>query len=409
MRTRAAVPTRAAADAAAVLLGDSMDLACTLRAAGARVSVVAGPHAPARFSRHRLRWQLDPRPGDARLVRLLSEHAGRSGPSVLIYENDRDLLFASRHREELADGPRVLLPEHELVEELVDKGAFGRRAEQLGLCVPPGEVLEVDGRPLRPGIRFPVLVKPCFRDRRWIAQAQGQKAFLVHGASELDAFLARLAGSCPAVVLQSYVPGGEHRVESYHVYVDAAGEVAAEFTGRKIRTSPAANGFSTALVTTARTDVRDMGRDAVRALGLVGVAKLDFKRDPDGRLWLLEVNPRFNLWHRLGAAAGVNIPELVMADLLGRPRPSPPAVHPGVAWCHVPKDLLAARAVGIPVTRWVQWARTCDATGGLDLTDPFPFVLGKVAPRLRARLRPRQAVSSPANGAALEPPGVVGV
>ena len=44
------------------------------------------------------------------------------------------------------------------------------------------------------------------------------------------------------------------------------------------------------------------------ALGLRGVAKLDFKRTAAGELVLLEVNPRFNLWHLPGAVAGVNLP-----------------------------------------------------------------------------------------------------
>ena len=59
----------------------------------------------------------------------------------------------------------------------------------------------------------------------------------------------------------------------------------------------------------------------VERLALTGVAKLDFKRDPQGNLRLLEINPRFNLWHHAGAIAGVNIPALVYADLAGLPRP----------------------------------------------------------------------------------------
>ena len=42
-------------------------------------------------------------------------------------------------------------------------------------------------------------------------------------------------------------------------------------------------------------------------LGLKGLVKLDFKRADDETLHLLEVNPRFSLWHHLGAVAGVNL------------------------------------------------------------------------------------------------------
>src|SRR5439155_95698 len=96
---------------------------------------------------------------------------------------------------------------------------------------------------------------------------------------------------------------------------------AAEFTGRKIRTHPTQHGHSTALEITDAGDVAALGRDLVHRVGLRGVAKLDFKRGPDGRLHLLEINPRFTLWHHPAALAGVNVPLLVYGDLTGASRP----------------------------------------------------------------------------------------
>jgi predicted ATP-grasp superfamily ATP-dependent carboligase len=125
------------------------------------------------------------------------------------------------------------------------------------------------------------------------------------------------------VIAQEIVPGPESRIESYHVHVDAGGTVRAEFTGRKVRTHPAAMGHSTALTTTDEPDVRRLGRELTERVAHRGVAEFDFKRDPDARRWLLEVNPRFSLWHHVGAAAGVNIPESVWRELL-RAR-APPA------------------------------------------------------------------------------------
>jgi hypothetical protein len=72
-----------------------------------------------------------------------------------------------------------------------------------------------------------------------------------------------------------------------------------------------------------RDRFHERDEDLVDALEwLTGGAKLDFKSAPDGRLLLLEINPRFNLWHHLGAVAGVNLPALVYADLVGLPRPA---------------------------------------------------------------------------------------
>ena len=78
--------------------------------------------------------------------------------------------------------------------------------------------------------------------------------------------------------------------------------------------------------------MRQLGRDIVERLKLFGVAKLDFKRDGAGKLHLLEINPRFTLWHHAAAVAGLNIPALVYADLTGTPRPAATRAKTGVRW-----------------------------------------------------------------------------
>lgn len=182
----------------------------------------------------------------------------------------------------------------------------------------------------------------------------------------------RLAESGMDFLVQAMIPGAETRIESYHVYADAGGGIAAEFTGRKIRTYPTSYGHSTALTITDAPDVIAIGRELVERLGLRGVAKFDFKRDPDGRLHLLEVNPRFNLWHHLGAVAGVNIPAIVYADLIGSPRPVAGRARAGARWCMLPKDLRAARASGIPLHSHLAWAWGCEAKSSFAWDDPMP-------------------------------------
>jgi hypothetical protein len=107
---------------------------------------------------------------------------------------------------------------------------------------------------------------------------------------------------------------------------------------------------------------------------LSGVAKLDFKRDPQGELRLLEINPRFNLWHHPGAIAGVNIPALVYADLTGLPRPPVRPAKPGIHWCRVWKDFPASRAAGVPLVPWLRWVLACEAKSSLSWDDPLPVV-----------------------------------
>jgi predicted ATP-grasp superfamily ATP-dependent carboligase len=188
------------------------------------------------------------------------------------------------------------------------------------------------------------------------------------------------------------VAGGEDRIESYHVYVDGEERIAGEFTGRKIRTFPAEFGYTTALEITDQQDTRELGRELVQRMGLRGVAKLDFKRDSDGRLWLLDVNPRFNLWHHPGAVAGVNLPLLVYCDLVGIPRPPASTAVRGVRWCNLRHDLHTARSDGWGLIRWLRFAASCEAISGFAVDDPFPLpraALARAKRRLSAAARRR--------------------
>ena len=365
--------------ASACVLGD-IDLVRALGLAGIRPTVVAPPGDAARFSRFTrglLPWHDPATEPDALAEELVAYGWREPEPPVLFYEDDSSLLFLSRYRARLAQAFRFVVPDAALVEDLVDKGRFQALAARLTLPVPPARILNPASEALPDHLdtSFPLIVKPVQRiPSSWRPIAGESKALLVESRARLSELWPRLAAAGTPVLLQSVIPGPESRVESYHVYVDEAGRVAAEFTGRKIRTMPLSCGDSSALEITRQDDVTELGRGIVKRLKLHGVAKLDFKRDEDGRLFLLEVNPRFTLWHHLGARAGVNIPGLVYGDLLGRTRPQVPAAREGTRWCKVWTDVSAARGDGIPLSRWLPWALGCEAKRAVAWDDPMPLL-----------------------------------
>ena len=364
----------------ACVLG-SMDLVRPLGLAGIRCVVAARAGAPPRFSRFtaaRLEWTDPWRHPDVLARTLLAFGAAQAQRPVLFYEEDGDLLFISRWRDALARAFHFVVPDATLVEDLVDKERFQQVAGVLNLPVPSARRCDpATERPGELGLRFPVVLKPLTRrPESWDPVAGGAKALRVDTPAELAALWPRLAAAGLPLLAQELVAGAEQRIESYHAYVRPGGEVVGEFTGRKIRTWPLERGESTALELTDAPDVAALGRDVLARLRFAGVAKLDFKRDPAGRLWLLEINPRFNLWHHLGAVAGVNLPALVYADLTGAHATSrtPTRARAGARWCRPWVDWRAARATGLPLWRWAPWALACDAKSVVAWDDPLPLL-----------------------------------
>jgi len=382
--------TAAASRTLAVVMGD-VDLVRALGLAGISSACFGFPDDPTRFSRHvraTLPWIDHWQRQDELVAALLRFGRAQPEPPVLYPQTDAALLLASRHREELATAFKFVLADAALVDQLVDKDRFQALAERCGLPVPRAYRAHVSdgGRPPDPEAAFPLIVKPVVRAGDWNTVAEGGKALQVGSREEWDALWSRLVRLRCDVVVQQFVGGPESAIESYHAYVDASGEIAAEFTGRKIRTFPPRFGFSTAVEVTDLPDVAALGREVLASVGLRGVAKADFKRDEHGRLHLLEINPRFNLWHHPAAVAGVNLPAMVHADLTGAPRPAGRRATRRVAWCTPLTDLRAAYATGVSPLAWLRWARGCQAMSGLARDDPLPFMRGTLPSAVARRL-----------------------
>lgn len=364
----------------ALVMGD-IDMVSALAVGGIQSALFDSAPSAARFSRHVrsvLPWHNAAEHPSEVVQTLLAFARSQPAQPVLFPQTDEALLLVSRHRGELESGFRFTLPPADMVEKLVDKGRFQALAEQHGLPIPHAHRLR-PGRnqdPRELSLRYPLVIKPVVRRDAWELMAGGNKAFHAATRDDLAVIWSRLIDCDQEILAQEVVDGPETRIESFHAYVDADGQLAGSFTGRKIRTYPERYGHSTSVEVTQLPDVARLGREILDRIGFRGVVKVDFKRDAEGALHLLEINPRFNLWHLPGAIAGVNLPALVYADLTGAPRPAIGPPRSGVTWCRPMRDVRAAYAIGTSPLQWLRWARSCDAVSGLSSDDPWPFLLG---------------------------------
>jgi predicted ATP-grasp superfamily ATP-dependent carboligase len=367
----------------ACVIGD-LSLVRALGRAGIPVAVTtSGRDSIVRLSRYCVAvvptpdWVDDP---EAALAAVIAWSKQQRQAPVLFYQGDHDLLAASHGRERLMAHLRCVLPPAELVEDLVDKLRFAALAEQRKLPVPLTQTLH-RGKDLADELRrwncFPCVLKPATRSPRFAEVGRGQKALRLESRSELEDLVAIIQGYETDFILQAAVEGDEDRIVSYHAYIRPGGQVVADFTGRKLRTAPRLCGFSTYVEITDDDEVRRVGRSVLEKLGFSGVVKLDFKRDRSDHLYLLEINPRFNLWHHAGAVAGVSIPALVYRDCVepGSAQPGG-SVRPGVRWVSLRDDMRASReyrAAGeLSFARWLVEMATVDVNEGFLLRDPLP-------------------------------------
>lgn len=384
-----ALGQKAPAERAVALVMGGWDIVRPLSEMGLPCAVFAPPHDPVRWSRlvmAKVPYK-DPLREPESAVAALNDFARRQAVKpVLFFPDDPSLLLASRYRERLQEKFHLPLADAALVEDLFDKGRFARIAAKLDLPVPPSQVLSAGTfQPRDLELQFPLVLKPVHRGGRWTPPDPPAKAVFVRGPDELAGLWRELERLGVEVLAQEAVPGPETRIESFHAYVRQDGKVAGMFTGRKLRTWPRHYGESSAVEITAARDVDELGRQIVARLRLRGPVKIDFKRAPDDQLLLLEVNPRFNLWHLPGAYAGVNLPALAYADAVSEPVESAAPVRVGVRWVDCRFDVLAARADGVTTLEWLRWLRGVETVSNFAWNDPMPFVRGYAGPALRWR------------------------
>ena len=322
---------------------------------------------------------------------LIEIGKGLSDKPVLYYGDDATLLAISRNRDRLQRYYRFLLPEPELVENLVDKLRFSSLAERLGFPIPkthtPSPLKVMDE--VRKDFPIPCILKPnthidwyeflsqVSTDSGW----RHGKVLCARNLEEFEILYERIKGFKDGFVIQPYIPGGEDCIYSFHAYFDRRSEPLGYFVGRKIRTYPKECGESTYLELVREPELVRISLEILKALCFVGPVKIDFKKDIDKNcFYLLEINARFTLWCVLGARCGINLPQLAHADLHGQSCQPLTEYRTGVRWLSFGKDFRAFIQDYHPDgdLSWIAWLLSykCPKVYGLfSWSDPYPLFI----------------------------------
>jgi D-aspartate ligase len=325
----------------------------------------------------------------------LQAMAGRRIP--LIYGNDAQLEMLYRHREALANSYLFLVNDDDLGWAMHDKARFFSLCAEVGVAVPPTVVPAkqsfAETAAAIEALEPPILIKPRTKsDWKAIQRAlfpSHAKARVFAHAGELLAH-PEFANLRKRMVVQEYIDAPVTALCSFHGFAAADGRLLAWFCGQKLRTYPEVAGESALLELVRDPALEQVGRDVVQRLGIRGPFKIDLIRHPrTGALYTLEVNARFNLWHHLGAAHGVNLPLVAYNYLLDGREPGPEVsdYRPRVRWLNAYRDVQALMAD--PDRSRARWLASMVFSPKVHEVfawrDPLPFVTW-LSRRVRAHL-----------------------
>ena len=326
---------------------------------------------------------------DEQLIETLVD-LGQTLPAKapLFLSADESVLLVSRHRDRLAPWYHISLPDHAVVEMLLDKIAFAHFAEENALPIPRTAVVaDVDAaRRLADELRFPCVLKPAIRVEHW-RQHSKAKAFKVFSRQEfLDAY-AKVHSWGGRVLVQEWIPGPESNLFSCNTYLGALGDPLATFVARKIRQWPPEIGRSSFGVECRNDEVRETTIRLFQAAGFRGPAYLEMKRDErDGRHWIVEPNVgRATGRSAIAEAGGVELLLTQYCDMLNLPLPEHrEQQYRGAKWIYLRWDLQAS-LVGmmrgdLTLVEWWRSLRGPKFYAAWSRRDPLPFFLDFLSP-----------------------------
>jgi D-aspartate ligase len=277
------------------------------------------------------------------LVRLGPELDGRA---ALFPCTDLAVLLISRHRDRLMPWFHIALPDHQVVETLMDKISFLRHAQDRGLPIPGTVIIEdrADAERAARTLTYPAVLKPPIKSAAWQSFTSAKALPVADGQELLDLY-DRVAPWSARFIAQEWIDGGADALYSCNAYFDRATRPLVTFVARKLRQWPPHTGTSS-LGEECRNDA--VLEETLRLFGGVGyhgLGYLEMKQDArTGRHVIIEPNiGRPTGRSAIAEAGGVELLYTAYCDMVGLPLPAARQQrYVGAKWIDDRRDVQSA-------------------------------------------------------------------
>lgn len=228
---------------------------------------------------------------------LVEKHAVK----LLIPLTDLDLRVLARHRDAFAEiGCTIMIGPEETIKACRNKISFNRMVSKAGL----NAIRSMDLKAFRAKPFYPCFAKP------------------IHGSAAIGTcklmndrdFKAHIASFGSQMMIQEYIGGREYTID---VYRRRDGEICSIVPRQRLSVRA---GEVEKSITTNDPELIEAAAKLVQQMpGIWGVLNAQCRRSADGPPRFFEVNPRFGGGAPLSIAAGVNLPAMLLREVLGMP------------------------------------------------------------------------------------------
>lgn len=257
-------------------------------------------------------YPVPPVEGDANYWRrlLLEDQPPLLKGCVIFAGSDEAVEFLASNRRALLARYRLDDAEPEVDFAMLSKQRTMELAAEAGCPIPAfhhvntiSDVIRIKDR-----VAFPIMLKPVYSHLFRLAYP-GKKHLIAQDSDELHIKAAEMLKHGLKLIVSEIIPGPDHLQSAFFTYVTRDGDELFNYTHQIVRRYPKNSGLACLTETKPLIATAAMGRRFFNSVGLRGMAHVEFKLDPrDGRLKLIECNPRMSAAQAIVTKSGLDMP-----------------------------------------------------------------------------------------------------
>ncbi len=237
---------------------------------------------------------------------------------VLIPVSDMTVPFISKNKYVIEErfGVKCAVPDYEQVYQVEDKSRFMDFCQKKDIPHPKTVALLQDNLDeCSHVVGFPALIKPNYSvGARGITQVNSIEELKISFPLVFEKY-----GSC---TLQEFIDNKEYYY-NVMLYRNKEGVILASVILKIVRMYPVGAGSSSCCITVENDELINICIDCLDKLNWVGMADFDVLQRLDNKAYkIIEINPRVPASLRASDVSGVNFPEIIALDALGKEVPN---------------------------------------------------------------------------------------
>jgi len=272
----------------------------------------------------------------------LVELAKRSAVKPVVFITTDDFMESfSRNRDVLKEYFQFNIPSYQLIENIRNKYSQYQLAE--AKVIPQPKTFEVNDESelnkIAAESEFPVIIKA--KDVTiWRKRISGSvKVFIVKNGNDLKKRAELLLTSEVPFIVQEIIPGPDTNHFKVCVYYTKDGKQLLNFTLMKLRQNPLRFGVGSLVKSIDYPELANLGTKLFDSLNYTGVGSAEFKLDErDGKLKLIEINPRYWQQNSLSEKCGMNFSLINYLDVTGQNPVPIKEFTKGIKWLNIYMD-----------------------------------------------------------------------